>query len=126
MLIARVRTNGGRSSPREVGNQEMLSLVLALSTIGTEIDGAVVTLFCDNAGVLHGLLKGSSRCCETKPDDWPHMVRSYAQEDWVKVAESSVESKHCGLAKQAGLCASSDPWRRRDATMSSNMAEQPL
>ena len=61
-----------------------------------------------------------------KPDDWPHMVRSYAQEDWVKVAESSVESKHCGFAKQAGLCASSDHWRRRDATMSSNMAEQPL
>ena len=61
-----------------------------------------------------------------KPDDWPHMVRSYAQEDWVEVAESSVESKHCRLAKQAGFCAASDLGCGRDATMSSNMAEQPL
>ena len=49
----------------QIGNQEMLSVVLALSTLGSLIDGAVVTLFCDNAGALHGLLKGRSRCCET-------------------------------------------------------------
>ena len=61
-----------------------------------------------------------------KSDDWPHLVRSDAQADWIKVAESSVEGKHCGLAKQAGLRAPSDPWCRRAATMSSNMAEQLL
>ena len=103
----------------QIGNQEMLSVVLALSTLGTEIDGAVVTLFCDNARVLQQVLRDKS-------DDWPHLVRSDAQADWIKVAESSVEGKHCGLAKQAGLRASSDPWCRRAATMSSNMAEQPL
>ena len=54
-----------QSGDNQIGNQEMLSVVLALSTLGTEIDGAVVILFCDNPGVLHGLLKGSSRCCET-------------------------------------------------------------
>ena len=54
-----------QTGDNQIGNQEMLSVVLALSTIGSLIDGAVVILFCDNAGVVHGLLKGSSRCCET-------------------------------------------------------------
>ena len=50
----------------QIGNQEMLAIVLALETVPREVlDGACVTLFCDNDGVLHSMIKGSSRCTET-------------------------------------------------------------
>ena len=50
----------------QIGNQEMLSIVLALESVPKEVlDGACVTLFCDNEGVLHSMIKGSSRCTET-------------------------------------------------------------
>ena len=36
----------------QIGNQEMLSIALAIASLGDVINGAVVTLFCHNAGVL--------------------------------------------------------------------------
>ena len=49
----------------QIGNQEMLSICLALESLGSTCEGAVVILFCDNAGVLHSMMRGSSRCVET-------------------------------------------------------------
>ena len=43
----------------------MLNIVLAIESLGEVINGAVVTMFCDNAGVLHSILRGAIKCVET-------------------------------------------------------------
>ena len=48
-----------------IGNQDMFSIVLAIGSRGDVINGAVVTLSCDNASVLHSMFKGASNFVKT-------------------------------------------------------------